>query len=163
MKATVICAFAGLGKSYLSKKYNYIEDFDIGPFKYKYQNNIKNYECLKATQGRIKNEEYPFNYLKKLKQLLNQKIIILVPADSEIRQLLTEEGIDFIFVIPSLDSKKELIERYKYRGNNDAFIKRAIKDLEDWHKEISLYNYETTVLPKKYYLEDFLLSKGLIK
>lgn len=163
METKVICAFAGLGKSYLGKKYSYVEDCDIGPFKYKYDDSIKNYECLKATQGRIKNEEYPFNYLEKLKQLINQNKIILVPADLQIRQLLTKQGIDFIFVIPSLDSKEELIARFKNRGNNDTFIKRAIKDLDDWYKEISTYNYETIVLPKKYYLEDLLLSKGMIK
>lgn len=95
--------------------------------------------------------------------MISQDNIILVPADLEIRTLLIKEGIDFIFVIPSLGSKQELITRYKGRGNNKAFISRAIKDLEDWHKQISSYNYETIVLPKKYYLEDLLLSKGLIK
>lgn len=61
METKVICAFAGLGKSYLARKYSYIEDCDIGPFKYKYDSSVKNYESLKSTQGRLKNEEYPFN------------------------------------------------------------------------------------------------------
>lgn len=69
MKVKVICTFAGLGKSYLAKKYTYIEDCDIGSF-----------------------------------------------------------------VIPSLDIKQELISRYKSRGNNEIFINRAVKDLEEWHK-----------------------------
>ncbi len=49
----IICAFAGLGKTYLSKKYKNIIDFDIIQFKYKkYGKTIEEQERKKATRNR---------------------------------------------------------------------------------------------------------------
>ena len=56
--------------------------------------------------------------------------IILFPADEEIRELLIKEKIDFTFIIPDLNSKDILINRYKNRGNNEIFISRAISQLQ---------------------------------
>lgn len=161
MSPKVICAFAGLGKTYLSKKHSNVIDHDISKYKY-ISSNYTNWEALKATEGRIKNEAYPNNWLTKLNELLQTDNIILVPADLEIRNILLSEKIEFIFIIPSLDSKHNLVERYIKRGNNENFIKRAVSDLEEWHSLIPKYQYKTIILPKDKYLEDLLLEQNIL-
>lgn len=161
MKVVVISAFAGLGKTYLAHKYPKVIDHDIGSYKYVY-NSTKNLEVLKAKDGRIKNKDYPNNWLVKLKGHLQANNIIIVPADLEIRNILLHEQIDFIFLMPSLDSKDILVERYKKRGNNKNFIKRAISNLEEWHSQIHQYTYKTIILPKDKYLEDWLLEQKIL-
>lgn len=91
---------------------------------------------------------------------MNKDKIILVPADEEVRQLLLLENISFVFVLPSFDSKDNLVERYKERGNSEKFIQRAIQNLIDWHH--LHYKYETIILKKNEYLEDYLLREKLI-
>ena len=156
----IICAFAGLGKTYLSQKYSNVIDFDLQKFKYIYNENITNFEEYKGLSNKIINKEWPQNYVKKLKEIMNKDKIILVPADEEVRQLLLLENISFVFVLPSFDSKDNLVERYKKRGNSEKFIQRAIQNLIDWHH--LHYKYETIILKKNEYLEDYLLREKLI-
>lgn len=156
----IICAFAGLGKTYLSQKYSNVIDFYLQKFKYIYNENITNFEEYKGLSNKIINKEWPQNYVKKLKEIMNKDKIILVPADEEVRQLLLLENISFVFVLPSFDSKDNLVERYKERGNSEKFIQRAIQNLIDWHH--LHYKYETIILKKNEYLEDYLLREKLI-
>lgn len=53
----IICAFAGLGKTYLSRKYSNVIDFDLQKFKYKYNENITNFEKYKGLNNKIINKE----------------------------------------------------------------------------------------------------------
>lgn len=157
----VICAFAGLGKTYLSKKYSNVIDFDLQNFKYIYnRKELNNIEKLKGIENKVINKDWPNNYIVQLRKIINQEKIILVPADKEIRDILVSENINFVFIMPSIDSKEDLINRYKKRGNNQKYIQRAINDLEQW---INLkYDYETIVLDKEEFLEDLLLKEEMI-
>jgi len=165
MNTRIFCVFAGLGKTFLSQKYSNIIDHDVTKFKYKYDHNENiNYEALKATENRVKNKDFPDNWLMKLKELMDAGVyIILVPADLEIRNILIKNKIDFIFIIPDLSSKKILIERYKKRGNNKKFIERAIKQLQEWHKEIPYFEYKTIILSKPFILENWLMQQKLLE
>lgn len=161
--AKIICAFAGLAKTFLAKKYNNVIDFDLTEYKYIYTKEQKeNFEELKGTPNRNKNKDYPINWLEQLKKLMNTDYLILVPADLEIRDLLIKNKINFLFVMPDLDSEKTLIKRYKKRGNNKLFIERAIFELKDWNKQIPYYKYKTIILPKPYFLEDWLIKEKII-
>lgn len=157
----VICAFAGLGKTYISKKYSNVIDFDLQNFKYIYnQKNLDNIEKLKGIENKVINKNWPNNYIIQLRKIINQDKIILVPADKEVRDILVSENINFVFVMPSLESKEELISRYIKRGNNQKYIKRAINDLEKWSN--LKYDYEVIVLDKEEFLEDWLIKEGII-
>lgn len=163
MNARIFCVFAGLGKTFLAQKYSNVIDHDLSKYKYKYNYNDNiNYEALKATNNRVKNKDFPDNWLMKLKELMNTDNIILVPADLEIRNILVKNKIDFIFIMPDLNSKKILIERYKKRGNNKEFIKRAINQLHEWHKEIPYFEYNTIILSKPYILENWLIQQKVL-
>lgn len=154
----VICAFTGLGKTYLSKKYSNVIDFDLQKFKYIYnQKDLDTIEKLKGIENKVINKNWPNNYIIQLRKIINQDKIILVPADKEVRDILVAENINFVFIMPSIDSKEELISRYIKRGNNQKYIKRAINDLEKWSN--LKYDYEVIVLDKEEFLEDWLIKE----
>ncbi|MBP3635228.1 MAG: hypothetical protein J6J17_02050 [Bacilli bacterium] len=155
--------FCRIRQDVFISKYSNIIDHDVTKFKYKYDLNENiNFEALKATNNRIKNKDFPDNWLMKLKELMNTGNIILVPADLEIRNILVKSKIDFIFIIPDLNSEKILIERYKKRGNNKKFIERAINQLQKWHKEIPYFEYKTIILSKTFILENWLIKQKLL-
>lgn len=164
MNTKIFCVFAGLGKTFLSQKYPNVIDHDVTKFKYKYNNHDENinYEALKATNNRVKNQDFPTNWLIKLKELMNTDNILLVPADLEIRNILVKNKIDFIFIMPDLNSKKILIDRYKKRGNNEKFIERAVNQLQEWHKEIPYSEYNTIILPYPFFLETWLIQQKIL-
>ena len=157
----VICAFAGIGKKYISKKYSNVIDFDLQKFKYIYnQKELYNIEKLKGVENKVINKNWPNNYITQLRKIINKEKVVLVPADKEVRDILVKENINFILIMPSLDSKEQLINRYKKRGNNQKYIKRAINDLEKWSN--LKYDYEVIVLDKEEFLEDWLTKEGMI-
>lgn len=157
----VICAFAGIGKTYISKKYSNVIDFDLQKFKYIYnQKELYNIEKLKGVENKVINKNWPNNYITQLRKIINKEKVVLVPADKEVRDILVKENINFILIMPSLDSKEQLINRYKKRGNNQKYIKRAINDLEKWSN--LKYDYEVIVLDKEEFLEDWLTKEGMI-
>lgn len=164
MNTKIFCVFAGLGKTFLSQKYPNVIDHDITKFKYKYNSHNKNinYEALKATNNRVKNPDFPTNWLMELKWLMNTDNILLVPADLEIRNILVKNKMDFIFIIPDLNSKEILIERYKKRGNNEKFIERAVNQLQEWHKEIPYSEYNTIIIPYPFFLENWLIRQKIL-
>ena len=88
--------------------------------------------------------------------------VFSVFADEGIRNLLYKNNITFVFLIPCIGYKSELIRKYKSRGNNSQFIERAIKQLELWNSEISSYKYKTIIVSKNKYLEDILLEYKII-
>lgn len=48
------------------------------------------------------------------------------PVDLEIRNILVKKGVDFIFIMPDLNSKKILIERYKKREIIKSLLKEQL-------------------------------------
>lgn len=157
----VICAFAGIGKTYVSKKYSNVIDYELQKFKYIYnQKELYNIEKLKGVENKVINKNWPNNYITQLRKIINKEKVVLVPADKEVRDILVKENINFILIMPSLDSKEQLINRYKKRGNNQKYIKRAINDLEKWSN--LKYDYEVIVLDKEEFLEDWLTKEGMI-
>lgn len=45
-------------------------------------------------------------------------------------------GIPFVLVYPNKDIKDEYIQRYKDRGNNDAFVELLTKNWDNWMEEM---------------------------
>ena len=53
---------------------------------------------------------------------------ILVSSHKDVRDALVKKGIPFVLVYPNKDIKDEYIQRYKDRGNNDAFVELLDKN-----------------------------------
>jgi hypothetical protein len=53
-----------------------------------------------------------------------------------VRDALVKKGIPFVLVYPNRDLKDEYIQRYKDRGNNDAFVGLLEKNWDTWMDEM---------------------------
>ena len=118
MKRTVIISgFPGVGKSHFSKNTNLdVSDSDSSEFP---------------------KDGFPSNYLKHIKGLIGKKDIILVSSHKEVRDALSQQGIDFILCYPSKDLKVEYISRYHTRGSELSFIKLLDTNYDVWIKELA--------------------------
>ena len=141
MSSVIISAFPGIGKSKL------------------YEENKINYSDSDSSKFNKKN--FPKNYIEHIKQIRNEKHLIFISSHIDVRKELVEQGIPFIYVIPTLDRKLEFLENYKNRGNTQEFIDNVNDNWERWLM-ISAYNNKYPVYACKYgYLKDNL--EGIIK
>jgi hypothetical protein len=61
---------------------------------------------------------------------------ILVSSHKDVRDVLLKKGIPFVLVYPNREIKDEYIQRYKDRGNNDAFVDLLEKNWDNWMDEM---------------------------
>ncbi len=136
MNNIIIAGFPGIGKSQL------------------YNDNKINYSDSDSSKFDKKN--FPKNYIEHIKKIKNEKQLIFISSHIDVRNALVEEGIAFIYVIPTLDRKLEFLENYKKRGNTKEFIENVNMNWERWLM-ISAYNVSYPVYACKYgYLKDNL-------
>ncbi len=162
----VISVFAGLGKTTVGNKYPNVCDLQSSPYRCDYSSIDKNdYEKKKYDPTRIPNPEWPNNYLNAILEAIKKYNIVLVPSSLDVRELLINNNIDFIFVLPSDDNytRDKLLERYKQRGNSNELIKDVMYYFDNWSRNQDEYEYPIIILEKDKYLEDLLLDKGIIK
>lgn len=166
MKRKVISVFAGLGKTTVGKKYSNVCDLQSSPYRCDYSLIDKNdYEKMKYDPSRIPNPEWPNNYLKAILEAVKQYDIVLVPSSLDVRELLIDNNIEFLFVLPSndIENRKKLLERYRQRGNSEDLINDVMYNFDNWSRNQNDYNYPIVILQKDKYLEDLLKDMELIK
>lgn len=164
MNIKVISVFAGLGKTTVSKKYPNVCDLQSSPYRCDYSNiDKKDYEKMKCDKTRIINPNWPINYLEALKKAIEEYDLVLVPSNPDIRELLQENNINFLFVLPSIDSREILLNRYKKRKNNKQLIDEVTNYFDTWSRNQKDYNYKIEIINKDKYLEDLLLDLGYLK
>ena len=61
---------------------------------------------------------------------------ILVSSHKDVRDALLKKGIPYVLVYPNREIKDEYIQRYKDRGNNDAFVELLDKNWDIWMDEM---------------------------
>lgn len=149
IKTMVIAAFPGTGKSYTTQqeanKFEGILDSDSSQFSW-----------LKDKEGKntdVRNPDFPANYIKHIKENLGKVEVIFVSSHKEVREALEKEGIDYFLVYPNIFQKKDYIERYKKRGNNNKFINLLSANWELWIEEC-----DAEVFPTKIKLPYFSLK-----
>lgn len=166
MSGKVISVFAGLGKTTVGKKYSNVCDLQSSPYRCDYSKiDTKDYEKMKYDPSRTPNSEWPNNYLKAIRKAMKQYDIVLVPSSLDVRDLLIDNNINFLFVLPSNDreNRKKLLERYRQRGNSDDLINDVMYNFDNWSRNQKDYNYPIMILDKDKYLEDLLLDMELLK
>lgn len=134
LNGIVISGFPGIGKSYITKNKMGIDlsmaDSDSSLYSWIYEDG-------KKTETR--NPEFPKNYIDHILELIKDGVdIIFVSSHKNVREAMTEAGIEYITVYPDKSLKYEYIERFKARGNDNEFIKfindnwdRFIDDIEE--------------------------------
>jgi hypothetical protein len=104
MKTKVYSAFPGVGKT------TYFNTTD------------KN--VLDSDSSKFDKKNFPANYIDHIERNIQDPKVdkILVSSHKDVRDALLKRGIPYVLVYPNRDIKDEYIQRYKDRGNNDAFV-----------------------------------------
>lgn len=126
MKTRVISGFPGVGKSTLFDRLANHSVLDSDSSKFSWGDEAK----------RIRNPEWPSNYIKHIQENLGKVDFILVSSHDVVRNGLVEAGIEFELVYPGPEMKAEYIERYVDRGNSPAFVKLLEANYEAWIAEL---------------------------
>lgn len=172
MEKILIMAYMGTGKTELESRYGNVVDFDFQDYKYIYDESIRHLPIEQrkgSTNLRTENKKYPKNFQEDAIKLLNEGKIVVSPfIEHTFRAYDSKEfkekikDVRVILVCPERDNFKEYVERFKARGNSDAFIERRRKEfgtLMDIFDEAS--SYEKIVVKPGRYLSDTLLEYGL--
>jgi len=163
MDIKVISVFAGLGKTTVGEKYPNVCDLRSSIYRCDYSNiKPQDYEKRKCVKDRIPNPDWPNNYLKAMKEAIKKYDLVLVPSNLDVRNLLIENGIPFLFILPSLDSRELLLKRYQERGNSEDLIQDVMEYFDTWSRKQEDYSYPIMILEKNQYLEDLLLELKLL-
>lgn len=139
----IILGFPGVGKSTLAQEEGY-QDSDSSLFSWD------------PTKPRTRHPEWPNNYLDHLEEATKSKVVF-ASTHAEVREGLIARGIPFTLVYPSLEMKREYIQRYVDRGSPEKFIELLESQYETWIRE--LMNQEGCdhfVLTSGQYLSDIL-------
>lgn len=125
-----VYASTATGKSTCAKKYKNV--IDMESTKYKYLDQNAEDESAKSTKSRTLNPAWPKNYFDALKEVKDKYDYILI-ADEICNSFLLENKLEYWWVYPNLELKREYLNRCKNRGNNRKFIKFYKKNWKNWY------------------------------
>jgi hypothetical protein len=119
--------------------------------------NTTNRNVLDSDSSKFDKKHFPDNYIDHIERnVLDPKVAkILVSSHKDVRDALLKRGIPFVLVYPDRSLKDEYIQRYKDRGNNDAFVKLLDNNWDTWMDEM-----DQMEAPKGQTLYKVKLAKG---
>ena len=151
----VISAFPGIGKTTLVQtNKNYI-DLESSDYKWIDIDKTLSIEERKGTAKTI-NPDFPENYIKKITELTDMGFNVLISSHKEVREALQTQSIEYTIVLPSLDMKEEMINRYLSRGNQESFVNLLKTNYEKFVEDLSMDSNEKVVLKSGQYLSDLV-------
>lgn len=156
MDTIIISAFPGMGKT---TYYNQNKDICL-------DSDSSNFSWIKDSEGnntKERNPEFPKNYIEHIKENMGKYDYIFISSHIEVRKALIEAEIPYFLFYPEKDRKEELIQIYKDRGNNEAFVKLLESNFENWIEAIEneKENLYTNKLPlsKKQFIGTMLFRR----
>ena len=161
MKAVVISAYPCCGKSYcyekLKKRYVML-DSDSSQFSWitrqPTEEEVKEYaehlkekrepligndfliERYRNSEIKVRNPEFPENYIKHIQEYINEVDIIFVSSHLEVRKALQDAEIEYVTVYPDPDLLEEWVGRMYLRKSPEAFIKFQIEKWKEFTKGV---------------------------
>lgn len=153
-RTVVVSAYPCCGKTYAFEHYQdkySILDSDSSKFSW-----IHNEDGTK-----VRNPEFPANYIKHIKENIGKVDFIFVSSHLEVRKAMEETGIRYCTVYPKKNMLNEWVGRMYRRGSSDEFIKFQIDHWDDFVNHINLepYGFGLCRLGNDEYLNlDFLYS-----
>lgn len=137
----IICGFPGVGKSYLSNRFENYHDSDSSKFSW--------------LEPGVRDPEFPNNYIKHIKSLPKDDFI-LVSTHAEVIDALIMNDLEFILVYPERHCKEEYLERYRKRKSPESFIKLLDKMWDTWIDDMeSTETLTMLVLDSGLYMSDY--------
>jgi hypothetical protein len=93
---------------------------------------------LDSDSSKFDKKHFPGTYLDHIERSLEDPNVdkILVSSHKDVRDGLVRRKIPFVLVYPERTIKEEYIQRYKDRGNNDAFVKLLDENWDTWMDEM---------------------------
>lgn len=136
MKTVVVSAFPACGKTYAYKyyqnKYSML-DSDSNEFSWIKDENGNN--------TKIRNPDFPNNYIKHIKDNIGKVDIIFVSSHDIVRKALDDAGIHFCTVYPKESMLNEWVGRMYRRGNNAKFIQFIIDNWNNMMHDAEFRNH----------------------
>lgn len=109
MLTKVISGFPGVGKSVLAQREDIqILDSDSSKFSW-------------IEEG-VRHPDFPANYIEHILDNMGKADYIMVSSHKVVRDALRVNEIPYTLVYPSIELRKEYVNRYFARGNEDVFI-----------------------------------------
>lgn len=115
-------------------------------------------QTIEERKGTAKtiNPDFPENYIKKIIELTDMRFNVLISSHKEVREALQARGIKYTIVLPSLDMKEEMINRYLSRGNQESFVNLLKTNYEKFVGDLSIDPNEKIILKSGQYLSDLV-------
>lgn len=134
MRTRIIAAFPGTGKTYFTAANpGRCLDSDSSQFSWL----IRDGAPVTVNGAKVRNSEFPGNYIAHLKEQIGKYEFIFVSTHKEVRDALLGSCLFFYLVYPDLDDKQVYLQRYKDRGSPQAFVDLLDKNWLDWLGELS--------------------------
>lgn len=149
----IISAFPGIGKTTLAKENHKVIDLESSNYKWLDIDNNLSIEQRKGTSKTL-NPNFPENYIRDIISLAQEGYTVLISSHKEVRDELNKRDIHFTIVLPSLDMKKEMIDRYIKRGNQENFVTMLENNYETFINDLMNDPNNKIVLESGQYLKD---------
>ena len=144
IESTIIAAFPGAGKTYWHRLHpDTTSDSDSSAFSW-----------IDTPRGRVRNPEFPGNYIEHIKSLIGVKEIIFISTHIQVIEAMLAHEIEFINVLPVREAKELYLEKYRARGSDDAFIALVDNKWDEWHDQFEAY--VPSVPHNKLYIKEHL-------
>ena len=149
----VISAFPGIGKTTLIQTNKNYVDLESLDYKWLDIDKALSVEERKGTAKTI-NPDFPNNYIKKIGELTSMGFNVLISSHKEVREALQAQGIKYTIVLPSLEMKEEMINRYLSRGNQENFVNLLKSNYKKFVEDLAMDPNEKIILKHGQYLSD---------
>ncbi len=169
MNTEIYSVFPACGKTWL---YEHQEEYDLkildsdsSQFSWLYTNIDENGDTIRGVR-KIRNPDFPANYIKYIKENIGKYDCIFVSSHKEVREALDAEGIDFTIVYPEQDCKAEWVGRCFIREKNGESGCSAEAMYDNWHKwtwecfETGI-DHSEVVLGSREYLCDYFWMRAI--
>lgn len=102
-----------------------------------YDSDSSKFSWVIKDNEKIRNPEFPKNYINHIKDVLDKYDYVFVSTHKEVRDALDKNNIPFALVYPEKECLNEWLKRYDNRSYN-GFTKQVLKDNWDlWQRELN--------------------------
>lgn len=165
----IIAAFAGVGKSYVGKKYKNVLDLESTYYKW-LEDGVSHLteEERKGNKNRKLNPEWPQNYIDKILSEKDNYDIVLIQLshkrlnNEKIFEYFDEHSIEYYVARPNITGWKYIEQRLKDRGNTEEFVMQVKDNFNVFVEEFSNEKYNQIIIEDGKFLEDALVDYKML-
>ncbi|MCA5014576.1 MULTISPECIES: hypothetical protein [unclassified Enterococcus] len=162
----LLFAFSGMGKTTLAQDDPNIIDLETLKYEWIYDDIAKNWhdEALKGRDDiRKRNPDFPKNYVDFLEKQTEQETIFLCPTNELVIDELIARGYSYTAIYPTKEAfNKYYIDRFKLRGNSEAFTDILSTNFDDYIRTIRKGSNMNIEINNNIYLKDVLRVLGVL-